>query len=306
MRVFFAAPARLWDEWCPALRAACPEMELCRAGDPASFDAVIHAPGYPETGGPMDFRPFTRARVVQSLWAGVERIVGNATLFQPLCRMVDPGLAQGMAEWCLGWAMRLHLGMDRYLQDGAWRNGLVPPLAPERPVTILGMGELGRAVAAKLRGVGFPVTGWSASGRPVEGIEVLGAPALPQALARAEILISLLPDTPDTRNLLDARRLAMLPKGAVLLNPGRGTVPDDAALLAALDEGRLAHAVLDVFRTEPLPPEHPFWSHPRVTVTPHIAADTRPATAAPVAAENLRRAMDGRPLLHLVDRARGY
>lgn len=306
MRVFFAAPARLWDEWAPALRAACPEMELSREGDPASFDALIYAPGYPETGAPMDFRPFTRARMVQSLWAGVERIVGNPTLTQPLCRMVDPGLAQGMAEWCLGWAMRLHLGIDRYPQDGVWRNGLVPPLAPERPVTILGMGELGRAVAGKLLGVGFPVTGWSASGRPVGGVEVLGADALPQALEGAEILISLLPDTPATRNLLDAQRLAMLPQGAFLLNPGRGTVLDDAALLAALDEGRLAHAVLDVFRTEPLPPDHPFWSHPQVTVTPHIAADTRPATAAPVAAENLRRAMDGRPLMHRVDRARGY
>ena len=306
MRVFFAAPSRLWDEWSPALRAACPEMELCREGDPASFDALIYAPGYPETGEPMDFAPFTRARLVQSLWAGVERIVGNRTLTQPLCRMVDPGLAQGMAEWCLGWAMRLHLGMDRYLQDGQWRNGLVPPLASERPVTILGMGELGRAVAARLGGVGFPVTGWSASGRPVEGVRVLGADALPQALEGAGILISLLPDTPGTRSLLDARRLAMLPQGAVLLNPGRGTVLDDQALLAALDEGRLGHAVLDVFRTEPLPPEHPFWAHPRVTVTPHIAADTRPETAAPVAAENLRRAMAGQPLLHLVDRTRGY
>lgn len=306
MRVFFAAPARMWDEWAPSLRAACPEMELERQGDPASFDALIYAPGFPEMGEPMDFRPFTRARVVQSLWAGVERIVGNGTLTQPLCRMVDPGLAQGMAEWCLGWTMRLHLGMDRYPQDGVWRNQIVPPLASERPVTILGMGELGRAVAGALQGVGFPVTGWSASGRPVDGVHVLGGNALPQALERAEILISLLPDTPETRNLLDARRLAMLPPAAALLNPGRGTVLDDDALLAALDGGRLGHAVLDVFRTEPLPPAHRFWSHPGVTVTPHIAADTRPATAAPVASENLRRAMDGRPLLHLVDRARGY
>mgnify|MGYP001035162017 FL=1 len=306
MRVFFAAPAALWDRWAPALRAACPEMELCRDGDPASFDAVIYAPGYPAAGREMDFSPFTRARLVQSLWAGVERIVGNPTLTQPLCRMVDPGLAQGMAEWCLGWTMRFHLGMDRYPQDGIWRNSVVPPLACARKVTILGMGELGRAVAAMLRGVGFDVTGWSASGKPVPGVRVLGAAALPEALARAEVLISLLPDTPQTRGLLDARRLALLPRGAVLLNPGRGTVLDDDALLAELNSNRLGHAVLDVFRTEPLPPAHPFWRHQRVTVTPHIAAETRPASAAPVAAENLRRAMDGRPLLHLVDPARGY
>ena len=306
MKVLFASPARLWEAWAPALRAACPEMELLRDGDPASFDALIYAPGYPEDGSALDFTPFTRARVVQSLWAGVERIVTNPTLTQPLCRMVDPGLARGMAEYCTGWAMRAHLGMDSYGQDGEWRHGIVPPLAENRRVTSLGMGELGRATATALSGLGFDVAGWSQSGRPVEGIPVLPGPALTQALERAEILICLLPDTAQTRNLLNGQTLALLPRGATIINAGRGTLIDDAALIAALDRGRPAHAVLDVFRAEPLPADHPFWSHPGVTVTPHIAAETRPATAAPVAAENLRRAMRGAPLLYLVDRDRGY
>ncbi|WP_347266347.1 NAD(P)-dependent oxidoreductase [Paracoccus sp. (in: a-proteobacteria)] len=306
MRVLFAAPAQLWDAWSPALRAACPEMELCRAGDPAGFDALIYAPGYPEDGGTLDFTPFTRARLVQSLWAGVERIVTNPTLTQPLCRMVDPGLALGMVDYCAGWALRAHLGMDRHAQDGIWRHDAVPPLARDRAVTVLGMGELGRAVALALAGLGFRVAGWSRSGRPVPGIEVMPATMLPAALARAEILICLLPDTPDTRDLLDARRLALLPPGATLINAGRGTLIDDAALLAALAGGRPARAVLDVFRTEPLPADHPFWHDPRVTVTPHVAAETRPATAAPVVAANLRRAMRGEPPLYLVDRRRGY
>lgn len=306
MRVFFAARAGLWDAWAPALRAACPEMELKRDGDPAGFDALIYAPGFPEDGSELDFAPFTRARVVQSLWAGVERIVTNPTLTQPLCRMVDPGLARGMAEYCSGWAMRAHLGMDAYRQDGQWRHGIVPPLAPARRVTILGMGELGRATAQALVGLGFDVMGWSQSGHAAAEVPMLPGPRLPEALARAEILICLLPDTAGTRNLLDAAHLALLPKGATVINAGRGTLIDEAALLAALDRGRPGHAVLDVFRQEPLPPEHPFWSHPGVTVTPHIAAETRPATAAPVAAENLRRAMRGEPLLFLVDRARGY
>ncbi|WP_275600418.1 2-hydroxyacid dehydrogenase [Paracoccus versutus] len=305
MRVLFAAPARLWDAWSPALRAACPEMELCRQGDPACFDALIYAPGYPEDGRVLDFTPFTRARVVQSLWAGVERIVTNPTLTQPLCRMVDPGLAQGMVEYCTGWALRAHLGMDRFAQDGVWRNQLTPPLAQRRGVTVLGMGELGRAVALALAGLGFRVAGWSQSGRPVPGIEVLAGDALPQALNRAEILVCLLPDTGGTRNLLDAARLSLLPPGATIINAGRGSLIDEAALLAALDQG-LGHAVLDVFRQEPLPPEHPFWTHPQVTVTPHVSAETRPESAAHVVAENLRRAMRGAPLLHLVDRARGY
>ncbi|RNF35555.1 2-hydroxyacid dehydrogenase [Paracoccus methylarcula] len=302
MQVLFAAPASMWEEWSEPLVAACPEMRLSRDGDPAGFDAIIYAPG----GEIEDLSPYRNARLVQSLWAGVERIVGNPTLTQPLARMVDPGLARGMAEYCTGWTMRGHLEMDRYAQDGTWRNGQIPPLAPERHVTILGMGELGRATAGMLSGIGFSVTGWSASGRPVEGIETLGATDLDRALERAEILVTLLPDTAATRGLMDADRLARLPKGAWLINPGRGTLLDDDALIGSLDAGHLGHAVLDVFRTEPLPADHPFWSHPRITVTPHIAADTRPETASLVVAENLRRAMSGRPILNLVDREKGY
>ncbi len=306
MKVLFAAPNRYWDEWHPALTAACPEMELAREGDPTSFDALIYAPGYPEDGSTLDFTPFTRARVIQSLWAGVEKIVTNKTLTQPLCRMVDPGLSQGMMEYCLGWAMRAHLGMDHYAQDGIWRGYQVPPLAAQRNVTILGMGELGRKLAQSLLALGFQVTGWSTSGRPVEGVTSLAADALPEALSRAEILVSLLPDTAETRGLLNAKTLAMLPKGAWIINGGRGTLIDEADLLEALDQGRPAHAVLDVFVAEPLRADHPYWHHPGVTVTPHIAAATRPETAAPVAAANLRRAMAGEPLLYLVDRQRGY
>ena len=306
MRVLFAAPDRLWPAWAPALTALAPEMELLRpeaAGtDPAAIDAIIYAPG-----GPVeDLSPYANARLVQSLWAGVERIVTNPTLTQPLARMVDPGLARGMAEYCTGWALRAHLGMDRYAQDGVWRNDLTPPLACDRQVVILGLGELGRAVAAMLGGIGFRLAGVSGAGRPVPGVEVFGADRLEAALARAEILVNLLPDTAQTRGLLDAGRLARLPRGAWLINAGRGTVVEDAALLAALDRGPLGHAVLDVFRTEPLPPDHPFWSHPGVTVTPHVAAETRIASAAAVAVANLRRAMAGQPVRYLVDRAKGY
>lgn len=300
MRVLFAAPD--WNRWAPALQRSAPEMELVQHADPASIDAIIYAPG----GKIDDLSPYVNARLVQSLWAGVERIVTNPTLTQPLARMVDPGLAKGMAEYCTGWTMRAHLGMDSYRQDGEWRNDMTPPLAQDRNVTILGMGELGRAVAAMLRGIGFRITGYSASGRPVDGVEVMGAADLDTALSRADILINLLPDTPETRGLLNAATLGKLPKGAWLINPGRGTVLDDDALLAAVDDGQVAHAVLDVFRTEPLPADHPFWSHPGITVTPHIAAETRAATAAPVAAENIRRAMSGQPVLHLVDRVKGY
>jgi glyoxylate/hydroxypyruvate reductase len=133
-----------------------------------------------------------------------------------------------------------------------------------------------------------------------------GAEGLERVLSAAQVVVTLLPATPETENLLDARHLALLPRGAALINPGRGSVIDDGALLDALDSGQVGQATLDVFRTEPLPPEHPYWAHPRVCVTPHIAADTRPETAAQVIAQNIRRALEGAPLLHLVDRAAGY
>ena len=125
-------------------------------------------------------------------------------------------------------------------------------------------------------------------------------------LARAEIVVLLMPLTPDTTNVLNARRLALLPQGAVIINPGRGPLIDDDALLAALDSGAIGHATLDVFRVEPLPPEHRYWAHPRVTVTPHIAADTRVTSACKVLVENIRRGEAGEPFLYLVDRVRGY
>ncbi len=303
--VLFAAPPRLWPHWAPHLAAALPGHEVTRDTDPARVDVILYAPNGPV----QDFTPFTRARLVQSLWAGVERIVGNPTLTQPLARMVDPGLAMGMVDYVAGHVLRHHLGLDAHLagQDGVWRNGIVPPLARERRVTVLGLGELGAACARALAGLGFAVTGWSRRPAALPGVRCLsGAEGLPEALATAEILVTLLPLTPATDSLLNAGRLALLPRGAVLINPGRGALIDDAALLEALDAGHLAHATLDVFRVEPLPPDHPFWSHPRVTVTPHIAAETRPATAVQVVAENVARVMAGQPPRFLVDRAAGY
>ncbi|MBA4490122.1 glyoxylate/hydroxypyruvate reductase A [Paracoccus sp. S1E-3] len=300
MKVLFAADG--WEKWAPAIRAACPEAELLQTARPDSVDAIIYAPNGPG----CDFAAYPSARLVQSLWAGVERIAPDPRLTQPLARMVDPGLRQGMIDYCAGWVLRLHLGMDRYAQDGIWRNDLVPPLATQRRVTVLGTGALGRAVAGALKGLGFDVVSWSASGRAVPGVPAFAGPELPQALARAEILLLLLPDTPQTRGLLNAEALALLPKGAAIINPGRGTLLDESALLSALDGGHIAQAVLDVFQTEPLPPEHPFWAHPRVVVTPHIAAETRVETAATVVAENLRRVIRGDAPLHLVDRAKGY
>lgn len=306
--ILFAARPERWATYEAPLRraldAAGVAYDLRTGFPPEEVDYIVYAPN----SDVQDFTPFTRLKAVLNLWAGVENVVGNETLRVPLARMVDHGLTQGMVEWVTGHVLRHHLGMDAHIlgQDGVWRTG-VPPLAQDRPVTVLGLGELGRACARALAGLGFPVTGWSRSEKALEGIACRhGADGLRAALEGAQVLVLLLPDTPATENLLDAERLAWLPRGAVIVNPGRGTLIDDDALLAALDAGRVGHATLDVFREEPLPPEHPFWAHPRVTVTPHIASETRPETASQVIAENVRRGEAGEPFLHLVDRTLGY
>jgi len=308
VKVFFGAGAALWAEYRAPLEQAFAAAGLDvalsdQAGPPELVDYIIFAPG----GVIRDFSPYVRAKAVLNLWAGVERIVTNPTLVQPLCRMVDPALTTGMVEYVVGHVLRHHLGMDRHILKQAGWSQVPVPLASARRVAMLGMGELGQASATALQGLGFAVTGWSRTAKVVPGIPCRhGEAGLEQSLRSAEIVVTLLPLTSATEALLDARRLGWLPEGAVIINPGRGGLIDDDALLAALDAGRLGHATLDVFRTEPLPPEHRFWAHPRVTVTPHVAAATRADSAAAVVAENIRRGESGLALLHLVDRAQGY
>lgn len=308
-KVLFAAPDGLWPDYQAAILSACAEagikVDLARDHAPERVDWIVYAPG----GEIADFASFARAKGVLSLWAGVERILPQVPPRLPLTRMVDEGLRQGMAEWVAGHVLRHHLGMDAHIlgQDGTWRNE-APKLAVERPVTVLGLGQMGRSSAIALTTLGFPVTGWSRTPlvEPRLARTLSGEDGLTEALRDAEIVVLLLPLTPGTENLMDAMRLALPPRGFVLLNAGRGALLDDAALLDALDAGQVGHATLDVFRQEPLPPDHPFWAHPRVTVTPHVAAATRPGSAARVIAENIRRGEAGEPLLHLVDRSAGY
>ena len=310
-RILFSAPRSDWDDYREVLSKAVAEAGVVADFEhalmpehPNAIDYIVYAP----SSRLRDFTPFTNAKAVLNLWAGVEEVVSNETLTQPLARMVDPGLTAGMVEYCVGHVMRHHLGIDLDLtrQDGAWQPR-VPPLARERRVTILGLGELGAAVGTALTALGFPVTGWSRSPKALAEITCLsGDEGLRDALGAADILILLLPLTAETDGLLNATRMAQLPEGAVLLNPGRGPIVSDPALLVSLEKGRIAHATLDVFREEPLPKDHPFWHHPQITVTPHIASATRPSTASCVIAENIRRGEAGEPFLHLVDRTRGY
>ncbi|MCV6592583.1 MAG: glyoxylate/hydroxypyruvate reductase A [Silicimonas sp.] len=311
MNVLFSAPDDEWDNYGDllprAFAAAGIEAEITHSMAPEAperFDYIIYAP----SSEMKDFAPFTNVKAVMNLWAGVESIVGNDTLTQPLARMVDPGLTEGMVEWCLGHVMRHHLGFDRDVcrRDAVW-DYYVPNLARERKVTVLGLGELGQAVSETLSGLNFQLRGWSRSAKEIAGVDChSGEAGLAEALAGAEIVVLLLPLTAATEDLMNAERIALLAPGAVVINPGRGPLIDDDALIAALDSGHLSHATLDVFREEPLPESHPFWAHEKVTVTPHVASATRAVTAVGVIAENIRRGEAGEDFLHLVDRSLGY
>jgi glyoxylate/hydroxypyruvate reductase A len=296
-----------WVVWRAALQAAMPDERFVTSVDVTDdIDvAIVANPPCGALGG------LPRLRLIQSLWAGVERLLADASLPQgvPIARMVDPAMSAAMAETALWATLALHRGFFRYArlqQQGRWApHG--QRRADEVTVAVLGLGQLGAEVARRVAAQGFRVLGWST--RPTEraGVETShGDAALMPLLARADIVLNLLPLTAATQGLFDARRLAGMKRGAGLVNLARGAHVVEADLLAALDSGQLGHAVLDVFAAEPLPARHAFWRHPRVTVLPHAAAQTDPRTAAAVAAANVQALRDGRPLAYRVDRARGY
>lgn len=287
-----------WRVWRAALAAALPEatwldLQAARQHAAEVQAAVVANPA------PGSLQGLPRLRLIQSLWAGVDRLLADVTLPAgvPVARMVDPAMTAAMAETALWAVLSLHRGFFAYArqqQAGRWQVH-AQSRADEVRVLVLGQGEMGRAAAARIAQLGYAVTGWRRDGQ-----------ALAQRLAQADIVLNLLPLTPQTRGLLDARAFAALPPQASVVNLARGAHVVDADLLGALDSGHLYHAVLDVFHTEPLPAAHPFWRHPRVTVLPHAAALTDPRSAAAVAATNVRAALTGRPVAGLVDGQRGY
>jgi glyoxylate/hydroxypyruvate reductase A len=297
-----ADEARRWQD---ALAAAMPEAVWLAAEDLSAADHDIEA-AVVANPAPGQLAGLPRLRLIQSLWAGVDRLLADASLPAqvPVARMVDPAMTAAMVETALWATLALHRGFFAYRQrqnEALWQVH-AQRRADEIGVLVLGQGVLGRAVAARLTDQGYRVSGWQLGGvDPAEARRALDA-QLPQA----DIVVNLLPLTPHTRDLIDARFLSRLPTGASLVNLARGAHVVDADLLAALDRGALRHAVLDVFRSEPLPPEHAFWRHPRVTVLPHAAALTDERSAAAVAVSNLRALRDGRPLANLVNRLRGY
>lgn len=294
--------------WLELLRAGLPGETFVTDRDADGREVDIALVANPPPGALQDL---PRLALIHSLWAGVDKLLAEPTLpaHVPIVRMVDPAMNAAMAETALWAVLGLHRGFFAYgrrQREGVWRPH-AQRRADEVSVAVLGLGQMGRAAASRIAAQGYRVTGWSTRPVAIEGVEVVwGEASLEPLLERSRIVVSLLPLTTATRGLFDARRLALLPRGASLVNLARGAQVVEADLLAALDAGHLRHAVLDVFATEPLPPEHPFWRHPRVTVLPHVAAMTDPRSAAAIVASNVAAFRRGDMPAPLVDRQRGY
>jgi glyoxylate/hydroxypyruvate reductase A len=279
---------------------------------------------YPEIGNPNDidfalvwkapqgtFSGLPNLKAICSLGQGVDHIFEDPELPKgpQVVRIVDPWMARAMAEWVLLQVLRFHRqgpAYEQFQREGRWVK-LPAEETSTRRIGIMGMGALGTEAARVISSLGFDVAGWSRSRKDIDGVtSFAGEAELDAFLARTDILCGLLPLTPETTDLMNADLFAKLPKGAFVVNSGRGAQLVEEDLLAALDGGHIAGAALDVFRVEPLPEGHPFWTHPKVQVWPHVSAQTNADSAADQVAENIRRLRAGEPLVNTVDPDRRY
>jgi glyoxylate/hydroxypyruvate reductase len=297
--------------WLDALRSALPAETLVAHGrDTYELDGIdVALVANPPFGV---LRTLPSLQMIQSLWAGVDGLLKDPTLpaHIPIVRMIDPSMADAMAQAALAHVLSAHLHHDDYARDQ--RRGVWRPVGPTRTgnqsVGVLGLGNIGRNVAQRLASAGFHTIGWAKSKVPlIEGVKVFtGRDELSKVLERSDILVNLLPLTPDTHSILGSENLGRLPVGSVIINFGRGAHVVEDDLVALLDSAHIRHAVLDVFETEPLPSSCQLWNHLRVTITPHVAGPSDPKNCAAVVADNLRRWRRGERLQNTVDQVRGY
>ncbi|WNK19605.1 glyoxylate/hydroxypyruvate reductase A [Halomonas piscis] len=299
--------------WCAALEDAFPHAAVVTSDAPA--EARQNA-DYLAVWKPPEWllAEQTRLKGIVNLGAGVDALLATPGLPDnvPVVKLRDAGMASPMADYVLYGVLHFYRSFDAYVRlqsDARWAPRPVPDKA-DWPVGVLGLGAIGAHVAQTLSGAGFPVMGWSRTAKDIDGVDCHhGDAGLDAVLGRARTLVTLLPDTDDTRGLMDAGRLAQLPEGATLINPGRGALIDEAALLEALGDdatpGHLRGALLDVFATEPLPADNPLWQHPRVTVTPHTSAPTPLGGAIDQVIDYLRAFEAGEPV-STVNPAAGY
>ena len=254
---------------------------------------------------------FKNLKMIVSLGMGVDHLLTDEKLPAgvPITRIMDDGLIGQMSEYAIFFALRHHRDIEKYAASqraGIWKPETFVDTI-DRRIGVMGLGTIGQDTAQKFVALGFPTAGWSRTQKTLPGVETFhGADGLAKFLARTDILVNVLPLTRETQGILDAKLFAALPKGAYVINMGRGGHVVDDDLLAALASEQVSGAALDVFNTEPLPAGHAYWSHPKVQVTPHIAGSTNPRTASPGVVENIKRLRSGQPLINTVDPKTGY
>lgn len=315
MALLIASSSRA-EQFAAEIRALEPGLDLRIAPDVGRAEDIDCALVWQPPAGLL--RSLPKLGLIVSVGAGVDALLEDPTLPEvPLVRFVDLDLTGRMAEYVALHVLYHNRRMTEFreLQAGKVWKYLPEPAAREVRVGLMGLGVLGRAAASALRPFGYSLNGWSRAPKAIDGVASFsGAAGLDAFLAQTDILAVLLPLTPETRGILNhalirklsvGGRSALLP-GPVLINAGRGGVQVDADILAALDAGELYAASLDVFETEPLPAASRLWSHPRVVVTPHNAAESSPAAIARYALAQMRAHRNGEALANLVDRSRGY
>lgn len=309
MTLLFKSDLGRYDLWVPALKRHLEGREIRLWPDLGEVQDIEYALVWDPPPGLLASLPNLKA--IFSVGAGVDHIAADPERPKhlPVIRMVEEGLTAGMTEYVVMQVLYHHRDMLAYRHQAAekiWREIPAVP-AHQRRIGILGLGVLGQDAARMLVRFGFDVAGWSRTPKEIEGVTCFDGPeGLDQMLARTDILVCLLPLTPATRGILNGELFAKLPRGACLINVGRGGHQVERDLLEALDSGQLREATLDVFEEEPLPADSPLWSHPQVIVTPHIASMTMPETAAKAVGENIKRMEAGLPPLNVVDFERGY
>ncbi len=309
MTILFLAPDLKSDSWVKHLRAQEPELEVRVWPEVGRAEDILLALCWRHPFG--DLLRYENLRCIASLGFGVDHILRDPDLPAgvPVTRIVDPAMVDAMSEYILAAVLHHTRRFGLFFRDQAdrrWtpRRALSPT---EVRVGIMGLGHLGADAARKLLPLGFRVAGWSRSPKRLEGVACFsGESELEAFLAQADVLVCLLPLTPATDGILNRRTFSLLPAGAYVINAARGEHLVDEDLLAALESGHLSGACLDVFRKEPLPESHPFWSAPRVTVTPHIASLTYPKAVAPQLVDSYRRVRSGLLPLNVIDTQRGY
>ncbi|MGJ3263151.1 MAG: 2-hydroxyacid dehydrogenase [Salinarimonas sp.] len=305
-----------WDvpSWVERFQRLFPERKVVTLDEPFDRREVHYVVSWKHPHGALSGLPNLAA--VFSLGAGVDHIVSDPRLPDaPVVRVVDADLTTRMSEYVVLHALAHLRQLPRYMAQqraGLWEDDRFQPAARDVRVGMMGLGELGRDAAAKLRTMGFEVRGWSRTPRTLEGVEThAGADALDPFLARTDVLVVLLPLTEATRGILNLDLFGKLAQdgplgGPVLINAGRGGLQVEGDILAALESGVLKAASLDVFEAEPLPAESPLWSHPGVIVTPHNAAMSHPDTISRLIAEQIRTVEAGGALVNVVDPGAGY